>query len=273
MERKIFNKITREIFLHYGFKKEKKYYILELEEITLFVWLHSWRGLKSFMYYLSINELHNKTEELEEKIDIWSAIALAHNATSSGCSQQELSIAEWTEARYIEILKGMLHEYFDPYKERGLKHLKDMENTLAFRENAQMFLFSATDVNVNMKDSMLRYYFEDSAYIALQGYVLSKTDNASIKVHITAENAEAFVDENGNQDFIFYDNKEAFKSIKIGEEIKFFTTRWRFYNSMRPIISLVGEEVIRYPKYYPYLIEGKGNYLRWIDRTFPIQNG
>ena len=273
MERKIFNKITREIFLNYGFEKENKYYVLELKEITLFVWVNSWRKEKSFMYYVSINELHNKTEELEERIDIWNAIALKHNATPSGRLQQELRIAEWTEQEYIEILKGMLREYFDPYKERGLNHLKDIGEELTFREKAQMFLFSAMDVNVSMKDCMLRYYFEDSAYIALQGYVLSKMDNASIKVHITAGNAEVFVDENGDQDFIFYDNKEAFKSIKIGEEIKFFTTRWRFYNSMRPIISLVGQEVIRYPKSYPYLIEGKGKYLRWIDRTFPIQNG
>ena len=267
---KFFNKITKEIFTNFGFRKDKKYYILKLKDITFFIWLDSWRGLKSFMYYLSINSLHNEDEPFEEKIDVWHSKTLDHNVNPKGSQQHKLCIEEWTETQYKEILKNVLIEYFEPYKEKGLQHLKEIGHTLPFTEKAQMFLFSAKDVNMNMKEKMLRYYSEDSAYIALKGFVLSKTDNTSIKVHITKKNATHFTDEGGNQEYSFYDNDDALETIKIGDEIKFFTTRGRFYNSLYPIIALIGRDKITYLECYPCLVEGKKKYIEWIEKTFPI---
>ena len=269
MEIKGFNKITKEIFLNYGFKKQKKYYVLALKDITLFVWLDYYCGLRSIHYSLSINELHCEGETIDKRHDS-SSIPLLHNVNPKGSQQHKLCIDEWTEMQYREILRKLLCEYFDPYKEKGLQHLKEIGYTLPFTEKAQMFLFSAMDVNMNMKEKMLRYYSEDSAYIALKGCVLSKTDNASIKVHITTKNATHFTDEGGNQEYSFYDNDDTLEIIKIGDEIKFFTTRGRFYNSLYPIIALIGRDKITYLECYPCLVEGKKKYIEWIEKTFPI---
>ena len=37
MEKRIFNKLTKEIFLEYGFTKEKNNYILSLDDVTIVV--------------------------------------------------------------------------------------------------------------------------------------------------------------------------------------------------------------------------------------------
>ena len=270
MEMKSFNAITKEIFLNYGFKKEKKYYILALKEITFFVWLDSWRGLKSFMYYLSINSLHNEKESFEERIDIRHAETLDHNVNPKGSHQHKLCIEEWSEMQYREILNNLLLRYFEPYKEKGLQYLKEIGYAFSFTEKAQMYLFSEMDVNVKMKAQMLKYYTEDNAYIALKGVILSKTDNLSIKVHITTNNAGLYTDEDGNQEYSFYNNDDVFQIIKIGDEIKFFTTRIRFYNSRYPIIALIDNNKITYLQSYPLLIAGKNKYIEWIEKTFPI---
>ncbi len=270
MEMKLFNKITKEIFTNFGFSKDKKYYILKLKDITLFLWLDSWHGLKSFHYSLSVNALHYADELIEKKQDLAFSVPLDHNANPKGTHQHKLCIEEWTEIQYREILRKLLFEYFEPYKEKGLQYLKEIGHTLSFTEKTQMFLFSKSDVNINMKAKMLSYYSEDSSYIALKGLVLSKTNNASIKVHITTKNAVFFTDESGNQEYSFYDNIDDIQTIKLGDEIKFFTTRRRFYNSIYPIIALIGRDKITYLECYPCLIEGKKNYIEWIEKTFPI---
>ena len=270
MEVKTFNKITKEIFVAYGFKKNGKNYILELTDIALIVWLDYYCGLRSIHYSLSINKLHNESESINERHDFAFSVPLDHNINPKGSQQHKLCLEEWTEIQYREILKNLLFEYFEPYKEKGLQYLKEIGHTLPFTEKAQMFLFSAKDVNMNMKEKMLRYYSEDSAYIALKGFVLSKTDNASIKVHITTKNATHFTDEGGNQEYSFYDNDDALETIKIGDEIKFFTTRGRFYNSLYPIIALICRDKITYLECYPCLVEGKKKYIEWIEKTFPI---
>lgn len=271
MEIKSFNKITKEVFIAYGFKKIGKNYILELKDILLCVWLDSWHGLKSFHYSLSINALHAAIEPIEKRHDFAFSVPLSHNINPKGSQPHKLCIDEWTEMQYREILQKLLSEYFDSYKEKGLKHLKDIGHTLPFTEEAQMFLFSAMDVKMHMKEKMLRYYGDDSAYIALKGLVLSKTNNVSIKVHITTKHAELFTDESGNQEYSFYDNNDDIQTIKLGEEIKFFTIRRRFYNSLYPIIALIGGDKITYLECYPCLIEGKKKYIEWIEKTFPIQ--
>ena len=56
MEKRVFNKITKEIFLKYGFSKEKNKYILSLKDVTIVVKFRSWRGVKSFDddYYINV---------------------------------------------------------------------------------------------------------------------------------------------------------------------------------------------------------------------------
>jgi hypothetical protein len=60
MDKKQFNKITKEIFLEHGCVKQKDSYILYLDEITIIVKFRSWRGIKSFNYWFFLNNLYGK---------------------------------------------------------------------------------------------------------------------------------------------------------------------------------------------------------------------
>jgi len=67
MEKRVFNKLTKEIFLEYGFIK-KNNYILILEDVTIVVKFCSWRGVKSFNYYFYINDLYDDLIPFEKSL-------------------------------------------------------------------------------------------------------------------------------------------------------------------------------------------------------------
>ena len=109
MDKKQFNKITKEIFLEYDFVKQKDNYILYLDEITIIVKFRSWRGVKSFNYWFFLNDLYDDSVKLIE-------IKMEHNTELRGYHRHEILFEEWTEEEYRELLNKMLHSYFDPYR-------------------------------------------------------------------------------------------------------------------------------------------------------------
>ena len=140
MDKKQFNKITKEIFLEYGFVKQKDNYILYLDEITIIVKFRSWRGVKSFNYWFFLNDLYDDSVKFEEKYDTMFEIKMEHNTELRGYHRHEILFEEWTEEEYRELLNKMLHSYFDPYKENALQFLKDNEYCMALSEKARIYL-------------------------------------------------------------------------------------------------------------------------------------
>lgn len=140
MDKKQFNKITKEIFLEYGFVKQKDNYILYLDEITIIVKFRSWRGVKSFNYWFFLNDLYDDSVRFEEKYDTMFEIKMEHNTELRGYHRHEILLEEWSEEEYRELLNKMLHSYFDPYKENALQFLKDNEYRMALSEKARIYL-------------------------------------------------------------------------------------------------------------------------------------
>ncbi len=140
MDKKQFNKITKEIFLEYDFVKQKDNYILYLDEITIIVKFRSWRGVKSFNYWFFLNDLYDDSVKFEEKYDTMIEIKMEHNTELRGYHRHEILFEEWTEEEYRELLNKMLHSYFDPYKENALQFLKDNEYRMVLSEKARIYL-------------------------------------------------------------------------------------------------------------------------------------
>ena len=270
MEIKTFNKITKEIFAAYGFKKNGKNYILELADITIFVWLDYYCGLRSIHYSLSIHALHNQNEEIEKRHDFVFSKPLTHNTNPKGSQQHKLCIVEWTETQYREILRKLLCEYFDPYKEKGLQHLKDIGHTLHFTKRATRFLFSKFDVTEQIKKRMLEYYFEWRSYSRLKGIVVSKYNDAVLEIDVEpyprlAGDTTYSLNESLRQKFAFFANKELWEMVSIGNKITFGSSPMVFYDCPYPIVMLEkdGVKFLEFEK-------GRKDYLEWIEKTFPI---
>jgi len=124
MDKKTFNKITKNVFTEYGFIKQKNAYILLLDEVTIVVKFCSWRGVKSFDYYFSINNMHDSSIPLDKRYDCISEIKMEHSPSAQGYHQHEILFEEYSEDEYRDMLTKMLHSYFDPYKEDALQFLK-----------------------------------------------------------------------------------------------------------------------------------------------------
>ena len=140
MEKKQFNKITKEIFLEHGCIKQKDSYILYLDEITIIVKFRSWRGVKSFNYWFFLNNLYDDLVKFEERCDTKIEHKMEHSPELRGYHCHEILVEEWTEEEYRELLNKMLHSYFDPYKENAIQFLKDNERTLVLTEKARIYL-------------------------------------------------------------------------------------------------------------------------------------
>lgn len=140
MEKKQFNKITKEIFSEHGFKKQKDSYILYLDEITIIVKFRSWRGTKSFNYWFFLNNLYDDSVKFEERADTKIEHKMEHSPDLRGYHCHEILVEEWTEEEYRELLNKMLHSYFDPYKENAIQFLKDNERILVLTEKARIYL-------------------------------------------------------------------------------------------------------------------------------------
>ena len=140
MDKKQFNKITKEVFLKYGFEKQKDLYILSLEKITIIVKFRSWRSVKSFNYWFFLNNLYDNSTKFEERHDTMIEIKMEHTPSLHGYHAHEILIEEWSEEKYQDLLNKMLHSYFDPYKADALQFLKDNEYRMILTEKARIYL-------------------------------------------------------------------------------------------------------------------------------------
>lgn len=140
MEKRVFNKITKELFLNYGFSKEKNIYILSLKDVTIVVKFRSWRGVKSFDYYFYINALYDDSVSFEKKYDSVVEIHMEHSPFEKGYHAHEILYEKYDEVEYEELLNGMLHTYFDPFKENALKYLKESDIRFYLTKKAKEFL-------------------------------------------------------------------------------------------------------------------------------------
>lgn len=140
MEKRVFNKLTKEIFLEYGFTKEKNNYILRLDDVTIVVRFCSWRGIKSFDYYFYINDLYDDSIPFEERCDSVVQEHMKHTPELPGYHAHEILFEEYDEIKYKELLITMLHRYFDPYKNNALQYLKDNAYCMGLTKKARQYL-------------------------------------------------------------------------------------------------------------------------------------
>ncbi len=140
MEKSIFNKATKEVFLEYGFKKVKNKYVLTLEDVTIIVTFRSARGIRSFDYYFYINDLYDDTIPFEKRYDVAVENQMEHSPLLPGYHAHEILYEEYEETQYKEMLKNMLHSYFDPYKENALQYLKDNDYHMWLTKKAREYL-------------------------------------------------------------------------------------------------------------------------------------
>ena len=146
MDQKSFKKLSKEIFLDYGFVIRGKAYVMELPDITLIVNYRICRGIRSFDYYYFINALHDKTVSFDNRYDSAVEIHMEHDPTLKGYHAYHLAFEEYTEDDYRQLLTGMLHAYFDPYRENAVQHLKENALRLGLREKGQKYLGIYEDV-------------------------------------------------------------------------------------------------------------------------------
>ena len=140
MEKKTFNKMTKEIFTEYGFSKQGNHYILLLNDVTIVVKFCSWRGVKSFNYYFSINALYDSSVASKDKSDTLIEIKMEHDLSARGYHRHEILYEEYGEEEYRNLLTNMLHIYFDPYKENALQHLKENDYRMCLSKKAREYL-------------------------------------------------------------------------------------------------------------------------------------
>ena len=139
MEKKIFNKLTKEIFLEYGFVKNKNNYILNLDYITIVVNFCSWRGVKSFNYYFYINDLYDDSIPFQFNRGMFTEIKMEHSPELPGYKAHEILFEKYTEMEYAQLLKDMLYKYFEPYKKDAIKFIKDNESLLLLTEETKKY--------------------------------------------------------------------------------------------------------------------------------------
>lgn len=140
MDNKTFNKITKEIFTNYGFNKKGNKFLLQLQDVSIVVRFSSWRGVKSFNYYFSINKLYDCSVPIEERSDSLIEMKMEHSPSAPGYHSHEILFEKYTEDEYKGMLTHMLHAYFDPYKKDALKFLKENDYQMCLTKKSREFL-------------------------------------------------------------------------------------------------------------------------------------
>ena len=130
MEKRIFNKFTKEIFLEYGFIKEKNNYILNLEDVTIVVKFCSWRGVKSFNYYFYINELYDESVPFEKKFDSVIEIKMEHTPELRGYHAHEILYEEYDEKNVYKVKEKVLDQIRKEYKDRKTIGVEDVSDVI-----------------------------------------------------------------------------------------------------------------------------------------------
>ena len=140
MDQRTFNKLTKEIFLEYGFVKQKSKYVLALNDVTIIVRFGSMRGIKSFNYCFYLNRFYDPSLGDENKSDLLIQIKMEHDPSAGGYRKHEILFEQYEEDEYRNMLDQMLHSYFDPYKNNALQLIKDHHEDFPLSERARIFL-------------------------------------------------------------------------------------------------------------------------------------
>lgn len=133
MDKKEFNRIVKEVFTQYGFKKKRERYFLIFDDIMISCQLYTWNEVRSFNYWVSVNALYDETVPLEKRGDTFICIKMEHSPTAVGYHKAEIVYEEYDEAECRRILDYLLHTYFDPYKENATQYVKDNYERLTIR--------------------------------------------------------------------------------------------------------------------------------------------
>ena len=145
MEKNVFNKITKEVFVAHGFVKKRNTFLLILDEITISCRLYTWNLIRSFNYWISVNGLYDDAVPYEQRYGSYIAIKMEHSPLADGYHKSEIKYEEYTEEQYRNMLTNMLHTYFDPYKQDAMQYVKDHYQELCLRPEEIAFLFKLTN--------------------------------------------------------------------------------------------------------------------------------
>ncbi len=140
MEKKDFNKITKEIFVANGFVKKRDTFLLILDEITISCRLYKWNNIQSFNYWISVNGLYDDSIPYEKRYGTYIAIKMEHSPFAEGYHKSEIKYEEYSEDQYREMLTNMIHCYFDPYKHDALQYVKDNYQKLYLKPEGIAYL-------------------------------------------------------------------------------------------------------------------------------------
>lgn len=140
MDKKIFNKITKEVCLDYGFYKKGKYFLMQLEDMSIEMHLSSSLGVKSFNFTIAINELHDSSVPLEKRFDVIIEIKMEHTPSAQGYHKHEILYEEYTEEYFRKLLTNMLRIYFDGFKKDGIKYVKGTKVGLCLNKKASEYI-------------------------------------------------------------------------------------------------------------------------------------
>lgn len=140
MDKKTFDRITKEVFLAYGFIKKRDTFVLILDEITIACRLYSWNLIRSFNYWISINGLYDDSVPYEKRYGTYVAVKMMHSPSAEGYHQSEIQYESYTEMEYREMLNNMLNIYFNPYKQDALTYVKNNYKTLHLKPEGIAYL-------------------------------------------------------------------------------------------------------------------------------------
>ena len=140
MDKKSFDRITKEVFLSHGFIKRRDTYILVLEKISISCKLYSWNMIRSFNYWISINGLYDDSVPYEKRHGTYLAIKMEHTPSAEGYHKSEIKYEDYSEIEYREILDGLLNNYFNPYKKDALKYIKQNYRILHLKPEGMDYL-------------------------------------------------------------------------------------------------------------------------------------
>ena len=140
IEKKDFNKITKEIFVANGFVKKRDTFLLILDEITISCRLYKWNNIQSFNYWISVNGLYDDSIPYEKRYGTYIAIKMEHSPFAEGYHKSEIKYEEYSEDQYREMLTNMIHCYFDPYIHDALQYVKDNYQKLYLKPEGIAYL-------------------------------------------------------------------------------------------------------------------------------------
>ena len=133
MDKKEFNRVVKEVFTQYGFKKECERYFLIFDDIMISCQLYTWNGVRSFNYWVSVNASYDNSVPLEKRVGSYVATKMEHTPSAVGYHKAEIVYEEYDEAECRRILNYLLHTYFDPYKQDATQYVRENYEMLTIR--------------------------------------------------------------------------------------------------------------------------------------------